>query len=144
MSSDQAKAYHSVTFGNKNTWDDWKCIPSTRPLVVPPELQQEKETSDWIQGEIDKSSYLTGSMQYGKADGSMEFIMVNSEPNEDSWPVRRSQILNYLHNRRRIMILDDDPEHYYAGRFTVEFSTGKDYSRMTINYVIDIYRETIS
>lgn len=26
----------SVTFGDKNTWDDWKIIPSIRPVFTPP------------------------------------------------------------------------------------------------------------
>ena len=29
--------YHSVTFGDKNTWDDWHLVSPTRPCFVPPE-----------------------------------------------------------------------------------------------------------
>lgn len=28
--------YHSITIGDKNTWDDWKMIPVSRPVVAPP------------------------------------------------------------------------------------------------------------
>ena len=28
--------YHSITIGDKNTWDDWKIIPVSRPVVAPP------------------------------------------------------------------------------------------------------------
>ena len=32
--------YHSITFDNeKNTWDDWHLIPSSRPLVAPPSIK---------------------------------------------------------------------------------------------------------
>lgn len=27
--------YHSITIGDKNTWDDWKMIPVSRPVVAP-------------------------------------------------------------------------------------------------------------
>ena len=27
--------YHSITIGDKNTWDDWHLIPATRPLFHP-------------------------------------------------------------------------------------------------------------
>ena len=28
--------YHSVTFGDKNTWDDWRLVPASRPVFNPP------------------------------------------------------------------------------------------------------------
>ncbi len=31
--------YHSITIGNKNTWDDWHLIPATRPLFNPPTVK---------------------------------------------------------------------------------------------------------
>lgn len=30
--------YHSITIGEKNTWDDWHLIPTSRPLVNPPSV----------------------------------------------------------------------------------------------------------
>ena len=28
--------YHSITIGDKNTWDDWHMIPVTPPVIAPP------------------------------------------------------------------------------------------------------------
>ena len=39
--------YHSITFGNKNTWNDWHLIPTSRPVFGLPSLK--KKTLD-IQG----------------------------------------------------------------------------------------------
>lgn len=147
MSSDLAKQYHSVNFGEINTWDDWGCIPEMRPSVAPPEVVTEKETGDWINGEIDKSEFLTNGPQYGNAVGSMTFYMVNpayTKYVQRIWAQRRSEIMNYLHNKRMVMILDDDPDHYYEGRFTVSFQGDKNWSRLTVNYTLDVYREEIS
>lgn len=147
MSSDQAKAYHSVNFGEINTWDDWRCIPEQRPSVAPPEFVNEKESSSWINGEIDKSESITGAPMYGKATGSITFIMVNPEPEkfiQRRWAQRRSEIMNYLHNQRMTMVLDDDPDHFYEGRFTVTFTADKDYSHLIVNYTINTYREVVS
>ena len=32
--------YHSITIGDKNTWDDWHLIPATRPLFNPPTVKE--------------------------------------------------------------------------------------------------------
>ena len=31
--------YHSIAFGNKNTWDDFYLVPSTKPIILPPEVK---------------------------------------------------------------------------------------------------------
>ena len=36
--------YHSITFGSKNTWEDWHLVPTSRPLFLPP--KQKKSITD--------------------------------------------------------------------------------------------------
>lgn len=148
MSSDQAKKYHSVNFGDKNTWDDWQLIPATRPVINPPEIIEQTEETDLGDGELVTTNYLLGEgPHFGLAEGEITFYMDNLETYKYEylgWPVRRSEILAYLHNRRGRMVLDDDPDYYYEGRYFVSFANGKDYSTMTVKYKLDKYHLPIS
>ena len=52
--------YHSITFDNeKNTWDDWQLIPSSRPLVVPPSSKANYVNVAGIDCGSDLSDYPT-------------------------------------------------------------------------------------
>ena len=141
MSSDQAKKYHSVNFGEKNTWDDWGLIPTSRPSVAPLAVLENDNDADSTDGAIDTTEVF-GQVCYTPAKGTMEFLVTNpgtSEYSYTGWVQIRNDVLNYLHNRRRRMVLDDDPDHYYEGRFQVSFSGGKNWSKVTIEYMIDTY-----
>ena len=67
------KLYHSITFGDKNTWDDWRLVPASRPLFNPP--AQKVKTLDIPGGDgvIDLSQALTGYPVYQNRTGSIEF-----------------------------------------------------------------------
>lgn len=134
--------YHSVTFGEKNTYDDWRLVPSSRPLFNPP--AQKVTTIDIPGGDglLDLSEALTGYPVYQNRTGSMEFIVLNDfRP----WEVAYSDIMNYLHGRRMRAILEDDPAYFYEGRFTVnKWASQKDWSRITIDYSVGPYKWAIS
>ena len=110
------KLYHSITFGDKNTWDDWRLVPASRPLFNPP--AQKVKTLDIPGGDgvIDLSQALTGYPVYQNRTGSIEFIVMNDfKP----WHMAYSDIMDYLHGQTMRAILEDDPEYFYEGRFTV-------------------------
>lgn len=126
------KLYHSITFGDKNTWDDWRLVPASRPLFNPP--AQKVKTLDIPGGDgvIDLSQALTGYPVYQNRTGSIEFIVMNDfKP----WHMAYSDIMDYLHGQTMRAILEDDPEYFYEGRFTVNaWKSEKDWSRLVIDY----------
>ena len=130
--------YHSVTFGDKNTWDDWRLVPSSRPLFNPP--AQKVKTLDIPGGDglIDLSQALTGYPVFQNRTGSMEFVVLNGfKP----WQIAYSDILDYLHGQTMRAILEDDPEYFYEGRFTVNsWKSEKDWSRIVIDYDVGPYK----
>lgn len=147
--------YHSITFSNdldstvtgrlvgKNTWDDWHLIPSSRPSVA-----QAGVSTNFVDipgrstGPIDMTEYLTGSVVYGQRKGSFEFIVDNDH---ESWVTLQNKIVNYIHGKRLRMSLEDDPTHYYEGRFTVSDWKSESWnSKITINYVLDPKRQTVA
>jgi len=133
--------YHSVTFGNKNTWDDWRLVPSSRPLFNPP--AQKVKTLDIPGGDgvIDLSQSLTGYPVYQNRTGSIEFIVMNGfKP----WHMAYSDIMDYLHGQRMRSVLEDDPEYFYEGRFTVNaWKSEKDWSRIVIDYDVGPYKWSV-
>lgn len=132
------KLYHSITFGDKNTWDDWRLVPASRPLFNPP--AQKVKTLDIPGGDgvIDLSQALTGYPVYQNRTGSIEFIVINDfKP----WHMAYSDIMDYLHGQTMRAILEDDPEYFYEGRFTVNaWKSEKDWSRLVIDYDVGPYK----
>lgn len=133
--------YHSVTFGDKNTWDDWRLVPSSRPVFNPP--AQKVKTLDIPGGDgvIDLSQALTRYPVYQNRTGSIEFIVMNDfKP----WHMAYSDIMDYLHGQSMRAILEDDPEYFYEGRFTVNtWKSEKDWSRIVIDYDVGPYKWSV-
>lgn len=133
MSSDLAKQYHSITFdGEKNTYDSWFLIPSSRPFIAPPQQKVETVSKAGAHGVIDLSEVLTGEPVFENRTGSLEFYVENDHR---PWHVTYTMVMNYLNGRVRHAIFDDDPSYYYEGRFRVnQFKSDKWWSVITIDY----------
>lgn len=131
--------YHSITFGDKNTWDDWHLIPSTRPLFNPPDVKTHIVDIPGANGQIDLTESLTGYPLYENRTGSWEFNVVNGY---QDWDVLYSEILGYLHGKTMKAYLEDNPYFYYEGRFEVnEWKSDKWWSKITIDYNVYPYRK---
>lgn len=130
--------YHSVTFGDKNTWDDWRIVPASRPLFAPPKQKTVILDIPGASSSLDLSEALTGYPLFEDREGSMEFIVMNDfRPWQDAY----SDIMGYLHGRRMRAKLEDDPGWYYEGRFAVNaWKSQKDYSRIVIDYRVGPYK----
>ncbi len=134
--------YHSITFGDKNTWDDWHLIPSSRPVFNPPAPKTkfiDIPGADW---HLDLSSSLTGDIAYNGRTGTMEFIVDNGHA---EWHHLYSTIMEYLHGQELRAVLEDDPTHYYEGRFWVDsWKSLPQNSRIVIEYNVAPYRYEIT
>ena len=133
--------YHSITFGNMNTWDDWHLVPSTRPVFNPPSLKKKTLEIPGGNGVIDLSESLTGYPLYNNREGSLEFIVMNDYK---SWEEAYSDIMDYLHGQYMQAFLEDDPEYYYEGRFKVNsWKSDSKWSLITIDYSLAPYKTKI-
>ena len=130
--------YHSVTFGDKNTWDDYHLIPLTRPVFNPPTQKTNLIDIPGADGSLDLSNALTGYPVYDNRQGSMEFAVDNDFK---EWTVAFSDILNHVHGRTLDVFLEDDPNFIYKGRFAVNvWKSDKDRSSIVIDYVVNPYK----
>lgn len=139
--------YHSITFGDKNTWDDWHLVPASRPTFSMPPLQERYVDIPGLNGPVDLTEAITGYPVYGNRTGSFEFIVMNDWYDSDGaltrgrWQERYSEIANYLHDQHMKAWLEDDPGYYYEGRFKLaEWRSEKDYSRISIEYNVGPYK----
>ena len=133
--------FYSITFGEKNTWDDWHIVPASRPLVNPPAVKTEYVDVPGADGSLDYTEALSG-VKYKDREGSWTFYVMNGY---QEWHVLYNQILAYLHGRRMRIHLESDPDYYYYGRlFVDEWQSAKDYSTITIRYIIDAYKLPLS
>lgn len=147
MSSAYAKSIHSINFARfsdkkfTNTWDDWHLVPSSRPVINPPGLKKTYIDLPGGNGQLDYTEALTGYPLFENREGSLEFYVMNGY---QEWIELYSKICNFLHGKRMIMILDDDPDWEYQGRFTVNnWKSDKDYSKITIDYNVEPYKMAI-
>lgn len=133
--------YHSITFGTKNTWDDWRLIPTSRPLFNPPSVKTNLIEIPGGDGVLDLTTALAGRPLYKNRTGSIEFYVDNEYRD---WTVLYSEIMIYLHGQKMRAVLEDDPSYYYEGRFAVNaWKSNKERSSITIDYDVNPYKKDV-
>ena len=135
--------YHSITIGDKNTWDDFHLVATNRPSVSPPSVRTKYVEIPGGNGSLDLSTSLTGDVLYDNREGSWDFTVVNSMYGvaDENWEITYHRLLNYLHGQRLKVILEDDPAYYYWGRLSVDqWQSDKNYSKVTINYNLEPFK----
>lgn len=133
--------YHSITFGTKNTWDDWHLIPTSRPLFNPPSVKTNLIEIPGGDGALDLTTALAGRPLYKNRTGSLEFYVDN---NFLDWTVLYSEIMVYLHGQKMRAVLEDDPSYYYEGRFAINaWKSNKERSSLVIDYDVNPYKKDI-
>ena len=137
--------YHSVTFGDKNSWEDWHLIPASRPVINPPEPKTQYVDIPGASGVLDISDSLTKYPLFKRRTGDIEFLVINDFNDivtiPTDWASVYSEIMNYLHNKEMELCLEDDPEWWYEGRFQVNsWKSEQNLSRITISYDLEPYK----
>lgn len=136
--------YHSITIGDKNTWDDWHLIPTSRPAIAPPPVRTKFIDIPGGNGALDLTEALSGGPTYGNRTGSISFYVMH-----EYWPIwtkTYSEIMAYLHGRAyERTILEDDPSWFYTGRWSVnQYQSGASYSQVTLNYTLSPFKKSIT
>jgi len=148
--------YHSITIGTKNTWTDWHLIPTVRPFVTLPTVNEKVVEIPGRNGVIDLTTFLTNSPTYGNRKGSWEFYIANpyflysdkrfiaNATNWSDWSTAYRTIASYCNGKQRSVVLEDDPGYSYYGRLRVSFTPDASYSKIVINYDLEPYKTKTS
>lgn len=123
--------YHSLIINGQNTFDVFGLIPTSRPVINPPEPRYSYIEVPGMSGSLDVSDSLTGRISYENRTGSIEFLV----PKDRSWTELYSTLMSFLHGKYMRIVLEDDPLYYYEGRLTLSnWKSNKNNSTITVNY----------
>lgn len=146
--SSEARSVHSVNFiigtTTKNTYDDWLLIPTERPVVVPPQVKTNYVDLPGADGDLDLTETVTSVPVYKPREGAFEFYMKSTELSQP-WFTMYSSVLNFLHGKSGKMILDDDPDWYYSGRFEIDTYESKEHwAVVSVKYHVQPKKTNVS
>ena len=130
-----------ITFGSKQTFNDWGLYLSTRPVIAPPEVRTKYIDIPGTNGALDLSEIL-GGVTYKTRNFNVTLVAIR---NRNNWDSIYSTVMGYLHGQRRTMILDDDPQYRWSGRFSVDSITYGDRTcKIAISGTLKPYKVKIS
>lgn len=129
--------YHSVIIHVDdtfiNTYDAWRLIPSSRPVISPPIERTKFVTVGGRSGNLDYSQSLTHKPVFDNRTGKIEFYVENDW--WDSWETAYTTITEALQGKRVELALEDNPLHYYKGLLWVNgWKSDKGHSTITLEY----------
>lgn len=133
--------YHSITFGDKNTWDDWHLIPKSRPTVSPSVVKTNYIEIPGSDGVLDLTTALAGRPLFKNRTGTFDFYI---DADFKNWTLLYSEIMAYLQGKKLRMVLEDDPTYYYEGRFSVtNLTSDPNYTMLSITYDVGPYKKDL-
>ena len=117
-------------------------------MVEPPEVKTEYVDVPGADGSLDYTEALSG-IKYKDREGSWTFYVLNRLANLGGsymkWNELYSLIMKTVHGKRKRIWLESDPEYYYTGRiFVDQWNSDKDYSKITLKYIIDPWKYPVS
>ena len=130
--------YHSLIINVDDdyidTWDDWKLIPSSRPVIAPPIERTKFVTVPCRDGSLDYSQTVPKRATFDDRTGKIEFYLENDYEGWD-WETAYTTICERLKGKRVRFALEDNPNHYYEGLLWVnQFKSDKGHSKITLEY----------
>lgn len=121
-----------------NTFDDWRIVPTSRPVIAPPVFRENYIDIPGTYGSLDYSRAHTGLPVYGNRSGSWEFVVLNDYR---PWEMAFSDIQRTIHGKRCFITLEDDLDYFYVGTLTVnEWRSDPGWSRIVINYNLEPFK----
>ena len=124
-----------VQFGDYHSYDDWGLL-LVEKTISPPEPKTEIVDVPGMDGVLDLTEAL-GAVRYGNRDLSFRFKVIDRGKFYNSYTV----MANYVHGKKRKVIIDDDPSFYYVGRCTMgDLEPGKLQSYFDVNVDADPYK----
>ena len=127
-----------ITIGDKHTGTDWglNWIGITLPMPAP---KLNTISVPGFDGSIDRTEF-SGRIAYENREGAeLKFSVNDGSP--AAWHARYSAIANYLHGKKRKVILDTDAGFYYIDRLSInEEKTDYFMSQIVISGTFEPYK----
>lgn len=107
---------YGVTIDGKHSFRDYHMLPTTPPVIEPPEPVTYTVAVPGMDGELDMSESLTGHVQFGMRSGHMGFLMYCPR---EQWYVRYRELLSAFHGQKCDVVLDEESDVRYRGRLQI-------------------------
>lgn len=131
----------TVTFGTKNSYDDFGLILTDKDIGFPEPKLEEVDVIG-ADGVIDLSEVLNDDIKYKTR--KLQFIFTILKGNK-YWASTVADVANYLHGKKLRIQMDFDPAYYYTGRCKINsFKTSKRLCTITIDAECEPYRLDIN
>jgi len=130
-----------VKFGNYHSFYEWGLILGSKEIGSPePKVNQiEIEGGD---GVLDLTEFF-GEVKYKNRPLSFQFSKTNIVP--DGFLALYSLVQDLLHGKKMQVILDDDPNHFYYGRVTInEWKSNKNIGEIVIDVDAEPYKYNLT
>ena len=126
-----------------NTYKDWHIVPIGRPVIAPPQQKLQQIDIPGANGVLDLSNSLTHYPVFNNRTGTIDFAVLNDVTD---WITAYTKILKFLQGNDVKMIMEDDPNYFYKGRFYVDKWNSRNdgtWSEVTLGYDLYPYRLSI-
>lgn len=126
-----------------DSWKDFGLIPKQLPVIAPAPVVKKSVEVYGANSIIDLTEVPRGFPTYQNRTGSLTFYVDGSDK-DFNWVNTYDKIIDYLHGFSMKMMLADDPNNYYYGRFDISgWNPGSHVNEITINYDLDPYKYAI-
>lgn len=131
----------TVTFGTKNSYDDFGLILTDKDIGFPEPKLEEVDVIG-ADGVIDLSEVLNDDIKYKTRKLQFTFTVLKGNK---YWASTVADVANYLHGEKLRIQMDFDPAYYYTGRCKINsFKTSKRLCTITIDAECEPYRLDIN
>lgn len=131
----------TVTFGTKNSYDDFGLILTDKNIGFPEPKLEEVDVIG-ADGVIDLSEVLNDDIKYKTRKLQFTFTVLKGNK---YWASTIADVANYLHGKKLRIQMDFDPAYYYTGRCKINsFKTSKRLCSITIDAECEPYRLDIN
>lgn len=127
---------HGVTFGDYHSYDDLDLILNSKEIGAP---EPKTETIDIPggDGELDFTEF-SGTVRYKNRKLTFDFSYIGAR---STFADKFSEVQNAIHGKKLKITLDDDPNHYYFGRCTVDkWKADKSIGKITVEANCEPYK----
>lgn len=129
--------------GYVDSWLGWGLVPKSLPVINPAPVVSKTVEVYGANSVIDLTEVPRGFPTYQNRTGSLTFYVDGSD-SDFNWVATLDRIVNHLHGFAMKMMLDDDPNNYYYGRFEVSgWNAGSHWNEITIDYDLDPYKYSV-
>lgn len=139
--------------GVRHSYLDWFLIPEERFMVAPADVKSTTIDIPASNGVLDLTEALTGAATFKSIEGTLSFYVDNDKilTLPEDYPIKRTElfwvelyrdICAFLHGKVRYMMIEDDPQWIYKGRFSVGKYDASDghWSHLKIDYILEPFK----